>query len=193
MLARGFALDVDDALVRDEIRQMARRWWVLVLLGIAAVVIGVILLLNPFTAVGTLALLVAIGLIADGLTEVVQARRFKHPALAVVLGLVFIAAGVLAVAWPGITLWALAVVTGVTFIVSGVVQAVGAVVDHEEVPLWGLWALLGVAGVVVGVLALAWPAATVLVLAILLGIRLVLSGLVAVAGGFALKRLADGG
>lgn len=192
MLARGFSLDVDEAAVRDEVRQVAARWWLLVLLGVAALVVGVILLLNPFTAVGTLAVLVALGLIFDGVGELLNARRFRHPVLAVVLGLVWIVTGVLALAWPGITLWALAIITGVSFIVGGLVQAVGAVVDHEEVPLWGLWALLGVAGVVVGVFALAWPGATILVLAILLGIRLVLSGIVAITGGFALKRLAAG-
>lgn len=190
MLARGFAFEVDDAAVADEVRRAAKRWWILVALGVAAAVVGVILLLNPFTAVSTLALLVAIGLIVDGIGEMLNARRFRHPVLAIVIGAVWIAAGVLALAWPGITLWVLAVVTGASFVIGGLIQTIAAVVDHEEIPLWGLWAVLGVIGMIVGVLALAWPGATVVVLALLLGIRLVVSGVVAIAAGLALRRLA---
>jgi uncharacterized membrane protein HdeD (DUF308 family) len=44
--------------------------------------------------------------------------------------------------------------------------------------------------VVVGVLALVWPGATVLVLAILLGVRVFIEGLVLMMFGLGLRRLA---
>jgi uncharacterized membrane protein HdeD (DUF308 family) len=97
---------------------------------------------------------------------------------------VLILAGLAALVWPDITLWALAVVTGIGMIVSGVVRIMGALSLRLEG--WG-WLLFGGAiSVLIGVLALFWPGATILVLAILLGLRLVVFGISEVMFGLSL-------
>jgi uncharacterized membrane protein HdeD (DUF308 family) len=91
---------------------------------------------------------------------------------------IWIAVGVIALAWPDVTLWALAVVVGVGFLVGGVAEAWLAVRLHRSLPAWGLWLIAGVLTAVAGVLCIIWPDATVLVLAVLLGLWVILRGVV---------------
>jgi hypothetical protein len=164
----------------------ASRWWMFLLMGIAALVLGVILLLDLVVAVETLALLVAVGLIFSGLGEWFGSVRYDGP-LGVVAGVLLVAAGVVALFWPGITLWALAVVTGAGLVMSGCVRIAAALMDKPDA--WGWLLVGGVLAVGVGVLAVMWPAATVLVLAILLGAHLLVWGAVEIASAVALREL----
>ena len=66
-----------------------------------------------------------------------------------------------------------------------------AFADRERIRHWVLLALLGVAGVVVGVLAIAWPQITVWVLALLIGIRLLVWGVLQLAIAFQLRSLTN--
>ena len=74
-----------------------------------------------------------------------------------------------------VTLWALAVVVGIGIIAGGVAEALFAFRYRRELPRWGLWWLDGLVSIAVGVLALVWPEATVVVIAVLFGIRLFLA------------------
>jgi uncharacterized membrane protein HdeD (DUF308 family) len=85
-------------------------------------------------------------------------------------------------------LWALAAVVGIGLIVVGVFQVVMSIADHRDLPLWGLWLLFGVLSVVIGIVALAWPAATVLVLSVMLGAYLFVDGIMMVVFAFSLRR-----
>jgi uncharacterized membrane protein HdeD (DUF308 family) len=168
---------------------LLRRWWLVVVLGLAIGVIGVVLLFNPFAAVKTLAILVAIALALNGVDELAQAERHEVRWPSYVLGAIWLVTAILALMWPGVTLWALAVVVGVGLIAGGLAAVLFAFRYRRELPRWGLWWLDGLLSIVVGVLALVWPEATVLVLAILLGIRLFLRGCATVAFGLSLRGL----
>jgi uncharacterized membrane protein HdeD (DUF308 family) len=152
-------------------------WSLFLALGVLSAVVGVVLLLDLAEAVWTLALFVAFGLIVEGLGELLAVGRYRTP-LGMLAGAVLVVGGILAVAWPDITLWALAVVTGIGLLASGAVRVAGAL-DRPEGWRWLLAG--GVLSLVAGVLALVWPEATVLVLAILLGIRLLMFGLAEIA------------
>lgn len=149
-------------------------------LGAVAVVVGIVLVLSPFTAVRTLALLVALSLVVAGLLEILSPALRRNGA-GVLLGLVLVIGGILAMLWPGITLWTLALITGIALIVHGVSRAAVAILFRSSIPAqWGWMLAAGVLNVVIGVFALAWPAATVLVLALLLGIQIMVFGVLTV-------------
>src|SRR4029453_523864 len=93
------------------LQRASSRWGVFLLLGVAAAVLGVLLIFDLFTAVRTLALLVAFGLMVTGLGELVSAGRYRST-LGIVAGAVLLLAGVLAALWPGVTRWVLAVGPG---------------------------------------------------------------------------------
>ncbi len=105
------------------------------------------------------------------------------------LGAIWLVAAVAALVWPDVTLWALAVAVGIGLIVGGVAEVLFAFRYRRELPRWGLWWLDGWLSVVIGVCALVWPEATVVVLAVLLGIRLVLRGCATVSFGLGLREL----
>ena len=151
-------------------------------------VLGVLLLANIFTAVATLAFLVAIALAFQGVDEIVNASRYQSRWPGFVVGVLYLITAVWAVAWPGITLWALAAVIGVGFIVSGAIEVAMIARFHHHLPYRAAFIALGVMTIGVGVLALVWPGATILVLAVLLGVRVFIEGLVLTMFGVGLRR-----
>ena len=178
-----------DVPTREELRRASSRWWLFLIVGIVSVVIGAILVLDLVVAVETLALFVAFGLIFTGVEELLGSSRYGHRTMAIVGGIALIVAGIVALSWPSITLWALAVVTALGLIVAGAVRITAALMDREEG-----WAWLFVGGLVtllIGIMAIGWPDVTVLVLALLLGIRLIVFGAVEIASAMQLKSLAS--
>lgn len=171
------------------VRQVARRWPWYVVGGLAVSVIGLLLLINIFDAVATLALLVALGLAMQGVDELLNAWRYQPRWPSYLLGVLHIVIAVWAVAWPDITLWALAVVVGIGFIVSGVAELVLLRQFHDDVANRWVFVVLALVTIVTGVLALAWPGATILVLAILLGARVFVEGLSLLMFGLGLRRI----
>lgn len=170
---------------RARLARATSGWWLFLALGALSVAVGVVLLLDVAEAVWALALFVAFGLIVEGLGELLAAGRYRTT-LGMVAGAVLIVGGILAVAWPDITLWALAVVTGIGLILSGIPRVLGAFAQPRP-DGWQWLAAGGALSIVAGVFALIWPGATVLVLAIVLGIRLVMFGAAEIAFALALR------
>ncbi|MGY1731541.1 HdeD family acid-resistance protein [Geodermatophilus sp. SYSU D01045] len=155
------------------------------LLGLAVVVLGIVLLANPVAAARSLAVLIGISFVVGGLLEIaVGWDSGRSRGAAVLLGGVLVVGGVLAMVWPGVTLWTLVLVTALSLLVHGAGRIALAAVGRDRVEGRGWLAALGVVDVVVGVLALAWPEATVLVLCVLFGIQVLFLGLALVVVGF---------
>jgi hypothetical protein len=154
------------------------RWWVHLLAGTALAVLGIVLLLEPRAAASTLGLLVGLALVIHGLDDLLVPGR--REGLGILSGVASVLAGIVAMVWPDVTLWALAIITGMAFIAIGSLKITTALLARGE-PGWAWVLTLGIASAVVGVLALTWPAATTLVLALLLGARTLLAGLAEIA------------
>ena len=92
-------------------------------------------------------------------------------------GAISIVAGLLAIAYPDITLLALALFAGVTLMVSSAVNLVDAF-GSDDGGSRAVSAVLGVLGLVAGLIILRRPGETLLVLVLAIGIWLVISGLV---------------
>jgi uncharacterized membrane protein HdeD (DUF308 family) len=154
------------------------------LLGLAALVIGVVLLFNPVAAAHTLALLIGLAFVIGGLLELAVGWGSAHRWRAILLGAVLVIGGVLAAAWPGPTLFTVALITGLSLIVHGALRVGVAVAARSEIPGWGWLVLAGAVNVIVGVLAIAWPQATVFVLSVVLGLQIAVFGLALLAAAF---------
>jgi uncharacterized membrane protein HdeD (DUF308 family) len=166
----------------------ASGWWVSVLLGVVLVLVGVWLLTNLFESVVVLAWIVGVSFIVGGVAEVLAHRGQRGEWLAWVGGGLLAVAGITALVWPAITLWALAVIAGLGLILAGCVQVIVGLVDRDRSSFW-VQVGLGGFGVLVGVVVLAWPEATLVVLALMLGLRAVVSGVIGIATGWELHRL----
>jgi uncharacterized membrane protein HdeD (DUF308 family)/alpha-beta hydrolase superfamily lysophospholipase len=152
----------------------ARRWAVLAL-GAIAVIVGATLVTRPFQSLAVLILLVAAGLIVHGAGMIANRDDGPDRRLTVALGLGSIAAGAIVLLWPGLPLRGLALVVGLFLLVTGIARLVGAL--RGTVDERARNALLGAAAIVLGALAIGWPDITTLVVGIVFGVWLVVSGL----------------
>jgi uncharacterized membrane protein HdeD (DUF308 family) len=153
-------------------------------LGGAAVIVGVVLLINPYAAAHTLALLVGLALVIGGCMDIASASDSDHRASGLVLGAILVVGGLLAAFWPGVTLWTIALLTGFSLLLHGIGRTAIAVAGRKEIPGWGWLALAGVLNIGVGILALAWPQATVLVLSLVLGFQVLVFGVLLLIAAF---------
>jgi len=111
--------------------------------------------------------------------------------LLIAAGAISIVAGLLAIAYPDITLKLLAIFGGINLIMMSVLSLVDAFSRHADSGSRSLSAVLGVLSLIAGLLLLRRPGETLLVLLLIFGIWLVVSGAVQffrsfgdMAGGF---------
>jgi len=169
-------------------RELAGRvWYWYLLAGLVSIVFGVIVLSNVFAGLAALVWLTGLYLIYAGIIDLTSASVVKPRWLSAVMGVIAIAGGIAALAWPGATLRVLALVLGISFVVWGVARVVLALSSRGEGWVWHL--LAGAAIAVVGVIALVYPGLTVFALAVMLGVNALIWGVFAVFEAFALRRM----
>jgi uncharacterized membrane protein HdeD (DUF308 family) len=98
-------------------------------------------------------------------------------------GLLAVGVGLVAVAWPGVTVLALVVMFAVYAFVSAGLQAALAFGSRNAKPVIG-HLLLGLVDVIAGVTALVWPGATALVLVFLVAGWAIATGVIEIVTGF---------
>ena len=166
-------------------------WWLLAVTGVLLVLVGGYLAVRPLASLGILLLAVSLGLVVAAAGELVDGPgegeslpwRFVRAA-AYALG------GLGVVVFTGRGVRAVIVVVGVALVVAGVADLL-EVRSAQGVERWN--ALLGgLASVAFGVLALAWPDVSVIVIGVLVGVRLILSGFRLIGRAVALVRGVEG-
>lgn len=98
--------------------------------------------------------------------------------LLIAAGAVSVIAGLLAIAFPDITLLALALFAGVNLIVLGSLSLVDAFAPDQDGGAQAMSAILGVLGLIGGLVILRRPGETLIAIAIVLGIWLVVWGVI---------------
>lgn len=93
----------------------------------------------------------------------------------VVRGVAAIGFGILALAWPGLTLLFLVALFAAYAIISGGLAVVGALRNRDQGGWW-LVLVLGLVSLAAGVVSLFYPGITALVLVIVIGVNAVFSG-----------------
>src|SRR6516165_1712140 len=91
--------------------------------------------------------------------------------------------GVIALAWPSVTVLALVILFAVYAFIAAGLEAMRAFSSAKAGPVIG-HLLLGLADLAAGVIALAWPAPTALVLVLIVGVWAVIAGLVEFSAAF---------
>ncbi|MGH3390947.1 MAG: HdeD family acid-resistance protein [Actinomadura sp.] len=103
-----------------------------------------------------------------------------------VRGVLAIIFGILAVVWPAITLLALAILFGAYVLVNGLFAAIGAV--RAESDSRALLVLEAILGILVGLLTLVWPGATLLAVTILIGAWALITGIAQIVTAVRLRK-----
>lgn len=115
------------------------------------------------------------------------ARHWWVLTLRGVLAIIF---GILALAWPAITLLALAILFGAYALVNGLFAAIGAV--RAESDSRALLVLEAILGILVGLLTLVWPGATLLAVTILIGAWALITGIAQIVAAVRLRKEISG-
>ena len=163
----------------------ARNWWLVLLVGIAGVIFGAIMLFHIWVGLRILAYLVGFYLLLAGIGDLAGSSHYEPRWLAWVSGILAIGGGVVALVYPGLTLGVLALIIGIAFFAWGAVKALAALMARGDG--WG-WSLAGgLLMAVVGVVVMAWPKETLVVISILIGVNALIFGFSAIFQSFALR------
>ncbi|UGQ58558.1 HdeD family acid-resistance protein [Rhodococcus pyridinivorans] len=106
-------------------------------------------------------------------------------------GILAVLFGVVALVWPGITVWALVVVFAAYAIIDGIVLVVQSVRDKPEG--WGWWLAMGIVSVLAGLVALFWPGITALALLYVIAFYAILFGITGIVGGIRFRKVPESG
>ena len=170
-------------------RTLQRRapWWAAVVGGVALVVVGTLLVARPLAALAVLGWYLGLSCVLSGVAELSVHRgdgsSGRRTARATAAGWVVL--GVVIVVWAGRSVAVLVPLVAAALALSGTLALVRLVRERSTERWWR--AAVGVAEVVFGLLALLWPDATLVVVAILFGGRTALVGLSLAAGGIAAR------
>ncbi|WP_245979912.1 lipase family protein [Gryllotalpicola protaetiae] len=160
-------------------RRMPR--WLRVVVATLTLVLGVVVVIRPTTSLDLLAWLIGAGLVLAGLLQLVERPGFDaetdRPSVWRVAGaIVWLVGGVLVLALPGLTVRLVAVVVGVGLLINGVLSVVSGLRRSATLDARIAGISFGIAELVFGVLALAWPDITLLIVAVVFGARLIMGG-----------------
>jgi uncharacterized membrane protein HdeD (DUF308 family) len=167
--------------------EVSRWWWLYLLSGIIALLYGMLVLtLRPGTLF-SLAILAGVSFIIGGVTQFIIAARVESWRwLFYVAGVLAIIAGIIAFAWPGITVLALAVFISWYLAIMGIVTVVSALAGPKR-DWWWLGLILGVLEFVLGAWAIGSPTRQVLLMVNIVGIYMIFFGVNEIFAAFAVR------
>lgn len=152
---------------------LARWWWTFVLRGALAILFGVVAFLAPGLGLGILVGLFAAYAIIDGVGSLIAGvsgrRTDRSWWIEILEGIAGIAAGAIAIAFPGFAAEALLIIIAAWAIVTGAFEIIAAIRLREEIRGEGWLALAGVASILFGVVLFLFPAAGALSVVWLIG------------------------
>lgn len=175
------------------IEALKRGWWLLVLRGLIAVLFGILTFVWPGITLVTLVFLFGFYALGNGIFTLGVAIRAPKgtPGIGtmVLLGLLGIAAGIVAFVYPGITALSLLSIIAVWAIFTGVIEIAVAIRLRKELANEWMLILSGALSVLFGVLVIVSPGAGALSVAWLIGAYAVAFGIMMLMLAFRVKSL----
>ena len=167
-----------------------RELWVpQLLMGIVALVLGVLVLVWPGVSILAASVLLGIYLVASGIAQVILAFGLEvsggYRVLLFITGALSLILGVLAFRHfgQGYAVLLLAIWIGVGFIFQGV-AATALAISNKELPGRGWHIFFGVTSVIAGLVVLSWPFDSIVMLALVTGIMLIVIGIAQIFSSF---------
>ena len=163
----------------------------LILLGVLAIVVGIIALAWPGVTILALVILFAVYAFIDAGLQAM--RAFSSGSAGPVLGhlllaLIAVAAGVVAIVWPGPTALVLVLVVGIWAFAGGIMEIAAAFGSGESAGTRALFVLSGLVSVAFGVVLFARPGVGAVTLALLFGLFSLIYGVSQIVSGVQLRK-----
>lgn len=178
---------------RALLARLGRHWGWYAFFGVASLILGIIALAWPGATLLVLAVVFGLQLVISGLFRLISAVVYDDAsggtrALLAILGMLGLLIGLYALRHIVITVLALGLVLGIYWLIDGITELFAAI-DHPGMPGRGWVATSGVLGVIAGIILLAWPRLSLLVLAVVVGIWLLFFGGLQLAIAAQLRRV----
>jgi len=163
----------------------------LILLGVLAIIVGIVALAWPGVTILALVILFAVyAFLAAGLQG---ARAFRSAEAGPVFGhlllaLIDVAAGLVALVWPGPTALVLVLVVGIWAVFRGFTEIFAGFGSGETAGTRTMFLLGGLVSVAFGVVLFAWPGLGAVTVALLFGIFAIVYGVSQITTGIRLRR-----
>jgi uncharacterized membrane protein HdeD (DUF308 family) len=143
-----------------------RAKWALVVRGLLALALGLYIFARPLDSAATLALVVAVWALVDGLVMIVHAFDLRaiaaHWGVMLFSGIVSAAFGIAALDhYPGLSLTFIVIWTSFWLLAGGAFALFAAVQERRLGVAWGMTMLFGAISIVAGILAIAYPGVTI--------------------------------
>jgi uncharacterized membrane protein HdeD (DUF308 family) len=162
----------------------------MILLGILAVIVGIIAIAWPGVTILALVILFAVyAFMAAGLAATrAFTRRTAGPVFGyLLLALIDLAAGVVALVWPGPTAFVLVIIVAAWALVAGLAEFFAGFGSGETAGTRALFILSGLVSVAFGVLLFARPGVGAVTLALLFGLYSLIYGFSQITVGIELR------
>lgn len=183
----------EDTIVVDQESMLAavgKAWWLILILGLVSLVVGIIVLIRPFTAVNVAAIIFGIWLLVSGIFQLVQAFNSRLETMARVLnaitGVIGIILGIICFESVENRIALLILFIGIWWILRGIMQIIIGATRTEG---GGIDIFLGIVGLIAGVIVLVWPIGSLAVLTLVVGVWLIVLGIFEVIAAFRTKSL----
>jgi uncharacterized membrane protein HdeD (DUF308 family) len=166
----------------------------LILLGILAVIVGIFAIAWPGVTILALVILFAVYAFMDAGLQGARAfsRRTASPVFGhLLLGLIDLAAGVFALAWPAPTAFVLVIIVAAWALAGGVAEVFAGFQSGETAGTRAMFILAGLVSVAFGVLLFARPGVGAVTLALLFGLYAVIYGFSQITVGIQVRHLGD--
>jgi uncharacterized membrane protein HdeD (DUF308 family) len=177
-----------------DVDSLAGNWWVVLIRGLIGILFGLVTFLAPALSLAALVILWGAYAFADGVFAIISGVRRRGADrwwLLLLEGAVGIAAGIVTLLWPGITVLALLYLIAAWALVTGALEIAAAIRLRKAITGEWLLALSGVASIALGVMLALFPGPGALALVIWIGAYAFMSGVLLIGLSFRLRSLSS--
>ena len=164
-------------------------WWLLLLSGVVSIVIGGALLLWPGKTLTVVGFLIGLWMLFAGIMRFLIALFGGDTDgrwVILFVGIVGIVLGIVVMRNPTETIAIIVLIAAIFWIITGLVDIFRGISDSGmENRGWVIFG--GAIAVLAGAVVLLWPAASVLVLAVIAGVFFIVDGIMQIIAGFQVK------
>ena len=138
-------METEEAVANEMAGKVTKFWWIWLLLGIAWVIISLVVLRFTSASITTVGIVVGIFFLVVGVQEFVMsyvAESWKW--VWVIFGILFIAAGIISLAYPKNAFNSIASMLGFIFLLVGIFWIIQSLAEKEVNDLWWFGLIAGI-------------------------------------------------
>jgi uncharacterized membrane protein HdeD (DUF308 family) len=189
-MAEATSIDSED---QDVIEAIGRSWGWVLFFGIATLVLGILVVIQPKATIYGFALLLGIWLFVSGLFRIIVAIADRHDTggtrwLVAILGILSVIIGIFFLRHTYETVASLTFLLGLFWVIGGIIEFVSSY-GRKGLPGRGFGMVMGLLAVAAGIVTLVWPSITLHVLVYIMGFWLIVYGLLQIVTSLTIRKL----